>query len=131
MIVVFKAANVNNIKTCDVDCCVEPRSADDTICTARYALYRLVWRGWMRLTAELSAHLRVSIATWGREFIYWSGRPVWRSEANGHASRQLEHPDGLLRRYDGGAWYWENRDGYMEMTGDGMVMWDSIASWKQ
>lgn len=119
--------------TCPIECCVIPHiiGAGDTarMCTMQYALYRLAWRGWVRLCATLECANDPESDTWTRErrdlfihglkrkYKYWSGEPVW-FDARG---TPCDPPPGWrrdfvnqsFRRQDGrwepkGFWVWTN-----------------------
>lgn len=125
LIVVFKGSGREKIKAadCPVECVVLPRRSDDELhCTIRYALYRLVWRGWMR---QAQTHgLPVQYGNYRREYQWWSGRPVWINLQNGE--RVYGHPAGLTRVFDkiSGAWYWAiNGEPVVDAEGHGL--WDT------
>ena len=130
LILQFKASSRNDIKeaNCRVDCCILPRSsAVPGVCNARYGLYRLVWRGWMRLAAVASQHIPVSLNGWEREFRYWSGRPTWINEINRRV-KELDHPDGYRRIFDTAnrAWYWAHLNGAPVQDANGTRVWDTV-----
>ncbi|KAK4095890.1 hypothetical protein N658DRAFT_534396, partial [Parathielavia hyrcaniae] len=86
VIVQFRAASRDLIRNenCIVDCCVIPREpVYFEQCTIQYALYRLAWRGWMRLSATLldrndtRQSLDVALNGIPRTYEWFSGRPVW------------------------------------------------------
>jgi hypothetical protein len=128
LIVQFKARDKEEIKDrrCIIDCCILPRaSVDPHACTARYGLYRLIWRGWMRMAGIGDP---VSLGGLDREFRYWSGTPCW--SVPGSQQKFLEHPDAYQRKFDltEQAWYWENFDG-TPVTIDGRTVWDTGRVW--
>lgn len=109
LIVQFKAKNVEDIKSanCAVDCCILARTPDNpNECAARYALYRLVWRGWMRMTGKNSENIPLSLAGWDRKFHYWSGEPFWENQQI--HTQEMMHPNGYVRLFSTAAkrWYW-------------------------
>ncbi|KAL2015109.1 hypothetical protein VTK56DRAFT_6309 [Thermocarpiscus australiensis] len=105
LILQFRAASRDEIKSqeCDVDCCIIPREElfPGLQCTIQYALYRLAWRGWMRLSATLagqnSARKPLDVAVDGipRVYEWWSGRPAWRVAGR----YQFGHPNGWKRQF--------------------------------
>lgn len=114
LMVQFHAKNKEGIRSvnCTIDvCCVPRSSADPNMCTARYGLYRLVWRGWIRLIATKAENPAVSLGGFTREFEYWSGRPFWRDEVDRH--KELNHPDGYYWMFDiaSNQWYWNDGNG--------------------
>ncbi|ESZ89455.1 hypothetical protein SBOR_10161 [Sclerotinia borealis F-4128] len=131
LVVQFKAKDDEDIKSlhCRVDCCILARTPEGAQCTARFALYRLAWRGWMRMIGVWSADFHVSIVGWRREFRYWSGRPGWVNEQDPRR-KELDHPDGYMRRFDltKKAWYWVDvqRNPVLDVYGN--TIWDSIQS---
>lgn len=132
LLVVFKASHKDDIKNCQVDVCVVPRATvDQAICSARYALYRLVWRGWMRATAERSSQIAREMNGWYREFDWWSGRPTWGPRDPAQGIRGVDHPAGIVRMFDSryGRWYWEDVHGNQVLDVVGVVAWDSIQCW--
>lgn len=119
----FHAKDREGIKSndCTIDVWCLPRSsADPNLCAVRYGLYRLVWRGWMRLIATKAENPVVPLGGFAREFEYWSGRPFWRNEAN-HRHKMINHPAGYSRAFDvaNKAWYWSDANG-------NNVAWDTV-----
>lgn len=110
VIVQFRATSFENIKKadCPIDCCVIPRAIQvPNQCTINYALYRLAWRGWIRLCATLESttddlgnlvrtRKSVSINGYRRKNKYWSGDPVW---VDNHNQEYDSHPHGYLREF--------------------------------
>lgn len=109
----FKARNPDEIESgdCPIDCCVIPREDDGTVAdlvTMQYALYRLAWRGWIRLCASLEVRqnssgdlvrtkIHLSFDGYTRKYKYYSGRPFWVDEygrPHGH-----QHPNGFYREF--------------------------------
>ncbi|RAL01694.1 uncharacterized protein BO80DRAFT_501618 [Aspergillus ibericus CBS 121593] len=148
VLVQFRALRVEDISAedCPVDICVIPRDYDPNIpdqCTMQFALYRLAWRGWVRLCATLECredrrpgeyvrvptHLNHGGLT--RKYEYWSGTPIWVD----HYGRQyLAHPSGCRRdfvyrsrpRPNGtaetqGFWVWRSQDGLIEDTPNAFI----------
>lgn len=133
VIVQFRASRPEDIRdeACQIDCCVVPREFDSQVprqCTMQYALYRLAWRGWVRLCATLGSQrdgrsgevVRVrkslSLAGWTRKYEYWSGRPVW---IDSRGNRHTDHPQRFRRDF---VWKARQRgDGALEM--DGFWVW--------
>ena len=90
VIIQFNASNHRDIayEDCPIDCCVIPRRMNiENQCTMQYALYRLAWRGWIRLSATLEsktlrtgelvrARKSLSLHGYERKYVYWSGEPV-------------------------------------------------------
>lgn len=108
----FRASNHEDIASedCPIDCCVIPRKIDPYVVnqtTMQYALYRLAWRGWVRLCATLESktsggqliRARKSLTLHGytRKYEYWSGRPVWVDDRN---RQYVDHPRGYRREFD-------------------------------
>lgn len=127
MIVQFRAHDREHIKSrsCLVDCCVIPREYIEDIphqCTIQYALYKLAWRGWVRLCAtlgranDLRAQTDVKIHGCTREYKWWSGEPFWIDRHTGEPCRSPHHirrefyyrsvqqPSGNAKV--GGFWVW-------------------------
>jgi hypothetical protein len=86
LILQFRAPNKDQIQSqeCLVDCCIISREQlFPEQCTIQYALYRLAWRGWMRLSATLTGQsstrrpLDVALDGVSRVYEWWSGRPAW------------------------------------------------------
>ncbi|APA13349.1 hypothetical protein SS1G_08066 [Sclerotinia sclerotiorum 1980 UF-70] len=128
LIVQFKAKDANQIKSadCPVDCCILARAPEDAQqCAARYALYRLVWRGWIRMTGEWSVEIPVSLDGWDRKFRFWSGRPYWEQGR----IKEMIHPNGYQRRFDGVAWHWVDANEQDVKDANGVIIWDSLQSW--
>ncbi|PQE10734.1 hypothetical protein CJF32_00009794 [Rutstroemia sp. NJR-2017a WRK4] len=70
LIIRFRAGGRRGVKSndCTIDVWCFPRSsAYANVCTARYGLYRLVWRGWMQLIVTKGgtpqSHLVVSLGS--------------------------------------------------------------------
>lgn len=81
----------------------------------------------MRMTAQFSSHMPVSLGGWEREFRFWSGRPRWVNIVT--RAKEMDHPLGCMRRFDGQSWFWVDADGNNLFDGDGNVLWDSLVSW--
>ncbi|KAJ5668738.1 hypothetical protein N7462_009808 [Penicillium macrosclerotiorum] len=120
LIVQFRATSPAAIsrRDCPVDCCVvsrEMNAFDTDQCTMQYALYRLAWRGWLRLSAtlEFTEEDRLTESTvtsvlavpapkplvmdgFTRQYEYWSGCPIW-VDHRGYPSRR--HPSGHRRHF--------------------------------
>lgn len=131
LIVQFKAKDVDEIKSpnCSIDCCILARTLEIAQCTARYALYRLVWRGWMRMTGEWSNNIPFSLSGWDRKFRFWSGRPYWENQQT-HA-KEMTHPHGYYRIFAAmtNMWYWVDANGNVVLDANGNTAWDSFKSW--
>lgn len=111
VIVQFRARSREHIKSqsCRIDCCVIPRETNRNIvnqCTMQYALYRLAWRGWVRLCATLDterlstgerirASTELVIGRKTREPKWWSGEPEWLDEHG----RPCPGPRGYARTF--------------------------------
>lgn len=143
VIVQFRATKADDIRLddCPVDCCVIPRKPDlhtPGQCSMQYALYRLAWRGWVRLCATLEysqdgqgvlrARRKLTLNGLTRKYEYWSGRPKW---VDNHGYDYHSHPGGYERRFtyrpvtlpDGrvqslGFWVWVLRDEIIDDTRD-------------
>ncbi|KAK4642585.1 hypothetical protein QC761_0086040 [Podospora bellae-mahoneyi] len=116
LVVQFRARDREDIKSpgCPVDCCVIPRHPKyQDQCTIQYALYRLAWRGWMRLSATLAngGSLPVSIGGINRVYEKWSGRPMWEVALGAY---EFGQPNGYRRQFirdqTGGFWVWVDND---------------------
>lgn len=132
VIVQFQARNREEIKSrrCRIDCCVIPRTSAEIAnqCTMQYALYRLAWRGWIRLCATLEsevggsggllrAQMPLYLGKCRREYEWYSGRPRFFDEYNHSCSaprgyrrvfihRTIQRRDGSHK--PGGFWVWTN-----------------------
>ncbi|PQE14730.1 hypothetical protein CJF30_00011051 [Rutstroemia sp. NJR-2017a BBW] len=101
LIIRFRAGGRRGVKSndCTIDVWCFPRSsAYANVCTARYGLYRLVWRGWMQLIVTKAGNPAASLGGFTRGFECWSGRPFWRDEADRH--KVANHPGGYYRAFD-------------------------------
>lgn len=111
VIVQFRASQLDDILDpyCHIDCCVIPRAAGHfpDQCTMQYALYRLAWRGLVRLCATLDyaedkqgelvrAQTSLTINGYKREYDYFTGSPYWLDL---HGARYKHHPHGYERRF--------------------------------
>lgn len=110
LLVQFKVATSDDIKDVDVavDVWIIPRFSNlATICTARYALYWMAWRGLMRVLGQQAVPLHFN--GWTRGFEYFSGRPYW--ELSGQKNT-FTHPGGAIRKFskDHGYFYWYHKD---------------------
>lgn len=126
VIIQFHASNHHDIanEDCPIDCCVIPRRMNiENQCTMQYALYRLAWRGWIRLSATLEsktlrtgelvrARKSVSLYVYERKYVYWSGEPVWFDR---HGGRYTDHPLGYRREFV--YRFSSRRDGTLKMKG--------------
>ncbi|KAK4203786.1 hypothetical protein QBC40DRAFT_166515 [Triangularia verruculosa] len=117
----FRAQNRDQIRNeaCHVDCCVIPRYyISEDQCTIQYALYRLAWRGWARLSATLagqnSTRMPLAVALDGipRAYEWWSGTPLWETA---HGRYEFVHPNGWKRQFvrqgTDGYWIWVDDGG--------------------
>ncbi|KAJ5454946.1 hypothetical protein N7530_012715 [Penicillium desertorum] len=113
VIVQFRALSPQDISAedCPIDICVIPRTPNPDMrdpCTMQYALYRLGWRGWVRLCATLASkedrrsgeiiRARTSLSLGGltRKYVYWSGNPIWVDDRG----REHDiHPSGCWRDF--------------------------------
>lgn len=134
VIVQFKASRFDDIlqANCRIDCCVIPHPIGRGIaglCTMQYALYRLAWRGWVRLCATtecvqdrrsgrlIRSKREVIIDGRERDYRGYSGEPFWR-DVNGDlcnpprgwwrdfANRSYQRQDGSWK--SNGYWFWTN-----------------------
>ncbi|KAK4096894.1 hypothetical protein N658DRAFT_501069 [Parathielavia hyrcaniae] len=133
VILQFRAASKDQIQDqdCHVDICIIPREKlFQEQCTIQYALYRLAWRGWMRLSAtsatqEGSKRKTVTVAVDGipRAYEWWSGKPFWEVAPGRY---QFGHPNGWKRQFfrlgTGGYWIWADDNGNYP---DGGLVYDT------
>ncbi|KAL4925818.1 uncharacterized protein BDV17DRAFT_294089 [Aspergillus undulatus] len=116
LILQFRARTREDIRSrdCIIDCWIIPRAEE--YCTFQYALYRLAWRGWVRLSATLDGgnrderlELEVTIDRMDRRYEYWSGRPIWEVTPGRY---EYVHPNGWQRQWmqnqqqNNGYWFW-------------------------
>ncbi|KAK5998643.1 hypothetical protein PT974_01024 [Cladobotryum mycophilum] len=101
---------------CPVDCWVIP--INNSNCTFRYALYRLLAQGFRRCQT-ISAPLPTVAGLTASDREFYTGRPIWTV----YGVHSLDHPLGHFRRADAesGALGWRNHDGD--------VTWETEALW--
>ncbi|KKK18880.1 hypothetical protein P175DRAFT_0125885 [Aspergillus ochraceoroseus IBT 24754] len=124
LLIQFRALSADEIRSenCLIDICAIPReSLHQLQCTMQYGLYRLTWRGWVRLSATQSStnhqdrlvasrvNLRSSHGM-VRRYEFYSGLPVWMGR---DGSEDFSHPDYCNSRRDfrwtsqqDGVWAW-------------------------
>lgn len=148
VIVQFRALSLDDIaaEDCPIDCCVIPRGIDPQMrgqCTMQYALYRLSWRGWVRLCATLGSkerrpeefvRVRTSLPPLSgltRKYEYFSGSPIW---VDNRGREHRTHPSGCWRdlvfkhrsRHNGaqeaqGFWVWRIGDRVVDGTPNAFI----------
>jgi len=117
----FKARDKEGIRMpgCAIDCCLIPLKSAMGQSTIQYALYRLAWRGWMRLSATLMdggggirSSIPVTIGNIPRHYEGWSGKPFWEYQPGQYSFR---HPQEWRREFvvdrGNGYWVWVSPDG--------------------
>lgn len=93
--------------------------------TMQYGLYRLAWRGWVRLSATQSSTMhenqilpaRTSLRSnqgWVRRYEFFSGLPVWMDSEGNQSFRHPDYPnahrDFRWTSQQAGVWAWHTLD---------------------
>jgi hypothetical protein len=89
----------------------------------QYGLYRLAWRGWVRLSATQNSTMhenqilpaRTSLRSnqgWVRRYEFFSGLPVWMDSEGNQSFRHPDYPnahrDFRWTSQQAGVWAWYN-----------------------